>query len=273
METWSTSWALRNFIAELLMPPGIWILCLLLLIFFIKKYDRLKKSFITLGLIMIWITSTNYFANHFTNLAGVLLEWPSPLDQSKLLSSNFSNYTLKPQAIVILGGGRRKGALEVAEYQNQDVSSQTMERLRLGARLAKLTDIPVLVSAGAPDRVSKNELTESEIMKLVMQNELGIKVKWVENQSNTTEENAIYSAILLKNEGIQNIFLVTHFWHMPRAKVIFEKVGLNIVEAPIGFYQKQETTPLDFYPGSEGIQQTRWVWHEVLGNLWYRIKS
>jgi hypothetical protein len=30
----------------------------------------IKKSLITVGLVMIWGTSTNYFAVHFTNIVG-----------------------------------------------------------------------------------------------------------------------------------------------------------------------------------------------------------
>jgi uncharacterized SAM-binding protein YcdF (DUF218 family) len=59
---------------------------------------------------------------------------------------------------------------------------------------------------------------------------------------------------------------------MPRAKAVFEKQGLGVLEAPMGFYQKTAFTPLDFYPSSEGFQRTRWIWHEILGNLWYRVK-
>jgi uncharacterized SAM-binding protein YcdF (DUF218 family) len=59
---------------------------------------------------------------------------------------------------------------------------------------------------------------------------------------------------------------------MPRAQAIFEKEGLIVILASIGFYQKTAFTPLDFYPSSEGFQRTRWIWHEILGNLWYRLK-
>ncbi len=42
-----------------------------------------------------------------------------------------------PEVVVILGGGRRKGVLEATpEYQQQDLSPSSMERLRYGPRLA-----------------------------------------------------------------------------------------------------------------------------------------
>ncbi len=55
-------------------------------------------------------------------------------------------------------------------------------------------------------------------MRKVLEREFGISPKWVEEQSNTTQENASESAKILKNEGIKTIDLATHFWHMPRLK-------------------------------------------------------
>ena len=72
-------------------------------------------------------------------MMGHWMNWPTHIcyiasssnDMSKVNSAN-------PEVIVILGGGGRKGALQItAEYQRQDLSPNSMERLRYGARLAK----------------------------------------------------------------------------------------------------------------------------------------
>ena len=274
METWSISWAVRNLLSELLTPPGIWIVWVLLMFFLIKKHGLIKKALITVGLLMIWITSTNYFAVQFTNLAGHWVNWPAHIGSIASGSSDMSKVkSANPEVIVILGGGRRKGALEAPpEYQHQDLSPNSMERLRYGARLAKQTKLPILVTGGAPDKTSQEDLSEANVMKLVLEQELGLSPQWLEEQSNTTQENAKLTAGILKAEGIKTIYLVTHFWHLPRAQAVFEKEGLIVVPAPMGFYQKTAFTPLDFYPSSEGFQRTRWIWHEILGNLWYRVK-
>ena len=305
METWTYEWAVRNLISELIMPPGIWLWLILLSLFLFKKYELIKKSLIVFGLTMIWLTSTNYFANQFTHMAGHFLEWPQPLTikegQIKDLNPNqtkvslIDTYELKSKhsntlsyaqgltskeissqtatyAIVILGGGRQKGALDLPEYQYQNLSSQSMERLRAGARLAKESNLPILLTGGAPDRADVKDLSEAMVMSMVLKQELGIEAKWLEEQSNTTQENALQSAKILNQEGIKTIYLVTHFWHIPRARVQFEKQGFTVIEAPMGFYQKEQYTPLDFYPSNEGFQRTRWIWHELLGGVWYRLK-
>jgi uncharacterized SAM-binding protein YcdF (DUF218 family) len=285
METWSYVWAVRNLIAELIMPPGIWVMWVLLMLFLFKKHELIKKTLIIFGLAMIWLTSTNYFANQFTQIAGYLLEWPEPLIleemHSKDLNTNQAKtsastdvYQLKSNyAIVILGSGRQKGALDLPEYHYQNLGPQSMERLRAGARLAKASHLPILLTGGAPDRTDAKDLSEAKVMSMVLKQELGIEARWLEERSNTTQENAIQSAKILHQEGIKTIYLVTHFWHMPRARVQFEKEGFTVIEAPMGFYQKKQFTPLDFYPSHEGFQRTRWIWHELLGNLWYRLRS
>ncbi len=108
-------------------------------------------------------------------------------------------------------------------------------------------------------------------MKKVLEREFGIYPKWVKEQSSTTQENASETAKILKKEGIKTIYLVTHFWHMPRAQRQFERHDIQVIRAPMGFYQKEQFTPLDFYHSSEGFQKTRWVWHELVGSLWYKV--
>jgi uncharacterized SAM-binding protein YcdF (DUF218 family) len=183
--------------------------------FLVKKHGLMKKSLITFGVVMIWATSTNYFALHFTNMAGYWLKWPAPIS----FEANGLIGTKKPEAIIILGGGLRKSALEVPKtYQQQDLTPNSIERLGHGARLAKQTQLPVLVTDGAPDRNSPQDVSEGHMMQLVLEQELGLIPRWIEAQSNTTEENTKLLAMILKKEDIQTIYLVTHFWHMPRAK-------------------------------------------------------
>jgi hypothetical protein len=62
METWTYEWAVRNLLAQLLMPPGIWLLLILLTPFLLKKRELLQKVLIIFSVLMIWLTSTNYLA-------------------------------------------------------------------------------------------------------------------------------------------------------------------------------------------------------------------
>jgi uncharacterized SAM-binding protein YcdF (DUF218 family) len=270
-ETWSYSWAIRNIIAELLMPPGLWILMAGIAFIAFQQRKKLQTIALFLPLIMLWITSTTVFSQQFAKFADNYLHWP-PAVQLEDVKSALQQSNQESIAIVILGSGVRRGALDNGQYQNQDVSKEAMERLRMGARLAKETHMPILVTGGSPDSSRQEDLSEGQLMAKVLQDELGVKVTWVEQQSTTTQENAKYSANILRNKGIQTIYLVTHYWHMPRSQAIFEKQGLKVRPIPIGFNQLEHYTPLDFIPSNQGFALTRQIWHELLGQVWYLIK-
>jgi uncharacterized SAM-binding protein YcdF (DUF218 family) len=147
---------------------------------------------------MICVTSTNYFAAQFINLAGHWLTWPAPLTEKNILSrlkKSGVKLNHQPQAIIVLEGGHRKGALgSPIDYNQQDLSPSSLERLRYGAKLAKQTNLPILLTGGAPDKTDTKNLAEAQFMKIVLEKEYSILLKWIEDQSNTTQKNALRSA-------------------------------------------------------------------------------
>ncbi len=115
MQTWTLDWAIRNFIAELLMPPGIWILMSLGALFFLRHRQILQRSLLVFELMMIWVSSTPAFAVWFTHQMDSFLHWPKPVQISGLPHHQQpSNQTQAQannqiQAIIVLGGGRYLG--------------------------------------------------------------------------------------------------------------------------------------------------------------------
>lgn len=272
-QTWTYSWLIRNMVAELMMPPAIWMVLIVLAMILIRKRQALKKIIIGFSLAMIWITSTTAFSQWFYQASDLWMHWPAPIDLTKLQEdqkmTQSKNLPQAPKAIVILGGGVRAGAIDVPNYQNQDVSKEEMERLRMGARLAKVTQSPILVTGGRPDRTRPNDLPEGQLMAKVLDQELGVQAKWIEDQSDTTQENAKFSAKILKQNQTDTIYMVTHVWHMPRSKRIFEKEELKVIPVPLGYNFKNPLTPLDYFPKGDGLNRTREIWHESLGQIWY----
>jgi uncharacterized SAM-binding protein YcdF (DUF218 family) len=51
-----------------------------------------------------------------------------------------------------------------------------------------------------------------------------------ERASRDTFENAIHAATILRERGIEGVVLVTCSWHLPRARGLFERVGLRVVD-------------------------------------------
>jgi uncharacterized SAM-binding protein YcdF (DUF218 family) len=175
----------------------------------------------------------------------------------------------KPQAIVVLGGGRYSNA---TEYGGDTVSSDSLERIRYTAYLARQTHLPVLTSGGAP---FGEGLSEALLMARVLEQEFGIKPRWLEEQSRTTRENAELTRAILRRERIERIYLVTHAWHMPRAMYSFSVAGVDVVPAPFGFHtlSAANRTYLGLLPSSHGLSMSSIGIRERIGLLWYKSKS
>jgi uncharacterized SAM-binding protein YcdF (DUF218 family) len=170
------------------------------------------------------------------------------------------------QAIVVLGGGGEKGAME---YGGVSINARSAARLMYGLRLSKQTSLPVLYSGGNADPGTSNasELTEAAAAQRLAQEVFGAELRWAETQSRDTHENAVYTAQMLKPQGIKRIVLVTHAWHMQRAVRYFEQEGFEVQPAPMGFVGGGETTPREWLPSADGILMTYHLWREQLGLL------
>jgi len=163
-------------------------------------------------------------------------------------------------AIVILSGGVRKNA---PEYGGDTVSGLTLERIRYGAYVARLTHLPVLVSGGHP----QDSKPEAELMREVLENELGVAVRWVERDSDNTHENALFSARILRAENVTKIVLVTHGFDMRRATAEFEAAGISVVPAATNLPSREPATLLDWVPSMPGLQLSFYALYEIGGNV------
>lgn len=169
-------------------------------------------------------------------------------------------------AIVILGGGRRRFAVEYDAPETADYG--TLIRLRYGARLYKQYGYPVLVSGGKPHMgVDRGVLAEADIMKDILEKEYGVPVKWVESQSDDTLGNAKNSAPLLRAAGVKTLYLVTDADHAPRARAAFEQQGFQVIETPTLFQPPRVLEANDFKPSINGLLQSRHMLYNLL-NQW-----
>lgn len=164
------------------------------------------------------------------------------------------------EAIVILGGGVRDYA---PEYGGATLSTLSMQRVRYGAKLARETGLPVLVSGGQADPEAP---AEALLMREVLAREFGVPVRWVEARSRNTRENAIDSAAILKRNGITRVILVVHSFDVPRARREFAAAGIETIAAPTGIPPAAPTEVGDFLPSPHGLEQSYWALYEILAN-------
>lgn len=171
------------------------------------------------------------------------------------------------QAIVVLGSGTYRDA---PEYGGDTVNSRTLVRLRYAARLHRATGKPMLVSGGTP---SDQTTPEAARMRSVLTEEFNVPVRWVEDRSVDTFTNALESRQMLSAAGVRRIFLVTHAWHMARARYAFEHAGFEVIPAPTAFSRTGDPGPLDFFPRPSGLLDSYFFFHELAGLGWYALRA
>jgi uncharacterized SAM-binding protein YcdF (DUF218 family) len=167
------------------------------------------------------------------------------------------------QAVVVLGGGVQAFAPEFGAAQP---TADTATRLRYGVWLARQSQLP-LAFAGGVGWANSGTATPSEgaAARAAALQDYGFALRWVDDQSRDTMENAAQLHTLLAADGVQRIALVTHAWHMPRAQLAFERAGFTVTPAPTGFTLPQQRSLMEWLPTGHGLQSSREVLREWLG--------
>jgi uncharacterized SAM-binding protein YcdF (DUF218 family) len=60
---------------------------------------------------------------------------------------------------------------------------------------------------------------------------------------------------------------------MPRAKQAFQAAGFEVVTASTAYTTRYNTNILSFIPSANALENTHTAMHELIGMLWYRLKS
>jgi uncharacterized SAM-binding protein YcdF (DUF218 family) len=115
--------------------------------------------------------------------------------------------------------------------------------------------------------------TEAAIAARVTERDFNASLRWLEDRSRDTNENARYSVPLLRAAGITRIVLVTHGFHQRRAMAAFERAvaqdgaAMQVIAASVGLPSPGALEPGDWLPSSEGFALSRLALHEWLGRI------
>jgi uncharacterized SAM-binding protein YcdF (DUF218 family) len=175
------------------------------------------------------------------------------------------------QAIVVLAAGRVRRA---PEYEDRDIPDYVaLARLRYAAHLQRKTGLPLLVSGGNAGDGDDRGYAEADGMAAALREDFDVPVKWLEGRSRDTAENAAFSAAILRADGVRRILLVTDAMHMPRARAVFERAGLDVVSAPTMFFGRQPLSIHAWVPSAEGMRRSWYATYEWIGLVWYRVRA
>ena len=241
-----------SYLKALLLPPGSLILLGFLGLLIIRRRLRLGATLIASALGLMYLFSTALFADWTLSLLT-----PAYVDPRTQVQA---------QAIVVLGGGTYGFA---PEYEADVVNHLTLVRVRYAARLHRLTGKPILVSGGS---VAGDTTAEAVQMRTLLEEEFKVPVRWVEDRSRDTFENAIESRRMLVPLNIRSVYLVTHAWHVPRARLAFEHAGFDVVPAPTVFHRVENIGLHDLVPRTSALLNSYYFFHEVIGYAWYGIR-
>ncbi len=248
-----TSWQLTNALVSFLIPPGLLIVLMAGGLAMYRVRPLLGRALLIGGLAGLYVCSMPITA-HF-----LLSHWEGAPVATPVSAS-------AAQAIIVLGGGNYP---QGPEYGGETVNEATLVRVRYAAHLHRQTGRPILVSGGSPEG---GVIDEAQSMRRVLEREFAVPVRWSESGSANTLENARLSYRMLVAEGIRTIHLVTHAWHMPRARLAFEQAGFQVIPAATAYTTRYSLNLLDFLPNIRALRNTTRFCHEVIGILWYRIR-
>ncbi len=234
----------KQLLKNLVLPPtGALLLAGLGLVLVARRKTRLSGVIVcALGLVVLWVLATPIAADSLVRWAE---RYPA-LDPGQAIDA---------QAIVILAGGVR---VDAPEYGTSAPGATSLERLVYGARLARQTHLPVLISGSRLEAAS---------MTNFLQQDLGVAAQWVENRSRDTHQNAQFSAVILARAGVRKVVLVTSAAHMARSVVEFNSAGIDTVPAPAAMWTQRDTGVLAFVPNADALVRSQRAMYEGLGRI------
>ena len=242
----------------LLSPPGLILVLFLMGSLLTYRFYTFSKILSISGFLLLLIASLPVIAQF--NMG--LIETAPHLTEQAIKGN-------KAQAIIVLGAGR---ATTQSEYKRDTVSIITLQRLRYAAYLHKKTQLPILVTGGSTHHDKKSY---AALMKKTLEQEFGVKVRWVEPQARNTSENAQFSLNILNREKIKSAYIVTHAWHMTRAYQAFANNKLEIIPAPTAYTSitKDRSMLLNWLPDADALQLHKIFIQEMLRRLRHKLSD
>lgn len=247
---------LKKLITPFLLPPGIFVLILSVfgLRALLKKHRKAGLCMlITAG--CLWAVSLPLFADWMMGSLESDVAIPDPENTDVILLLGGALYEKAPD----LSGTGAPGP-------------DTLERMVTVARLYRRLKVPVVVSGG---KVFKTDESIAKVTRRFLL-DLGIPRKDVilEERSRDTYENALYCKVICQKKGFTNPLMVTSGYHIKRAKLSFEKVGLDITPFPcaITTWPGKRHGWRSFLPRAGALNTIYAALHEWMGLLYYQMR-
>lgn len=200
-----------------------------------------------------------------------LISWP-PVDWllSRPLEARYPDRPFEPppgvQAIVVFSG-----VVHSAQFARPYAlaGEDTYERCLYAAWIYRqYGPFPVIVSGGSP--APGYPAAAFTMREILLGNGVPANMIRTEDLSRSTHENALYSAAILRQQGISRVALVVDARSMPRASACLRKLGIAVDPAVSG-YRILGALRDELLPSWKAVQRNESTLHESVGLLWYRL--
>lgn len=258
---------LSKFLPLFVYPLGL-VFFLTVLALLVHRKRRLQTILLTAAVLILLVTSNRWISFQLARS----LEWRylplEPVPQA--------------DAIVVLGGGTESG-----QYPRPSVEvNGAGDRILYAARLYKEGTAPViLVSGGNITWYNGRTMTPAaEMQELLALVGVPEEAVWMQDRSQNTNEDALYSTQMLQERGAQRVLLVTSAMHMPRSVALFRHYGIEVIPAPTDYTTTQagwenltsgeiESLLVNLLPNTGSLSLTTSVMKEYLGMIVYRLRG
>ena len=260
---------LKPVLTALALPPASPVLLGVTGLLVLRRWPRRGRFMLWLALALLWFGACGITALW---LQDRVLQVPAALDAPARERLQAGASSPEEIAIVVLGGGRH-ASLDALDGAG-GLTEHALERLRHGVWLSRRTGWPLAYSGGigwtqrGVDRMAEaGGSTEAAIADRIAREEFGLPLRWREDRSRDTRENAAASVRLLRAAGVRRIVLVTHAWHMPRALRAFQEADpdLPVSPAPVNPVRPEEWAVLDLLPSGTAARHVHLMLREWLG--------
>jgi uncharacterized SAM-binding protein YcdF (DUF218 family) len=174
-------------------------------------------------------------------------------------------------AVVLLGGFLDARASANA---GEPAWQEGVERLLVTYDLLRTDHAKkVIVSTGDVDSVGVTWTEANAVAKQLKSWGIDEARIIVEDKSRNTRENALFSADIVRAQGLSKLVLVTSAFHMKRALGCFEAVGLHPDTRPTDFRAYASGQHLSWLPRATFLAVSTSAIREHVGRIVYRLRG
>lgn len=248
--------SVEKIIASFIMPPGLFVILMLILSIYLFKKSKsvLMKITAITSLLLIFFLSTAFGVQ-------VLLH---PLEN---YAEKNSVNVFEEHPIVVLGGG-----LNYYSNNQAEPSLHSLQRLVKGYQLQRKLKTTLIYSGGVAigqKKISEADAAEKFLSSLGMDESFYIS----ENKAQSTFENAAYLKKWIEDNEIEKVYLVTSAYHILRSAAVFKAQNIDFLIVHSGFIYDHQFSWLDYLPNRGALTANLSALHEWIGLAWYYIRG